>query len=137
MYFSLAIKVELFDGQLTNINICQPIGAMGLSTGLLDAEAVADALAMALNEGYPDSILDVYSDARREVFGFFVDPMTTQNKLRLAGDPDEVEQEDGFIRLLKHPPPGFAETSSKIYHERWRTDMRAKVASMNTSSVKV
>jgi 2-polyprenyl-6-methoxyphenol hydroxylase-like FAD-dependent oxidoreductase len=38
------------------------MGAMGLTTGILDADALADALELIIHEGKPISVLDVYSD---------------------------------------------------------------------------
>ena len=101
---------------------------MGLSSGLLDAETAADALTMVLNEGYPETLLDAYSAARREVFRFFVDPMTTENKLRVSNDPDWVEREDDFIRMLRNPALNSTEAFEKVYNERWVTNIRSKAA---------
>ncbi|KAH6713269.1 FAD-binding monooxygenase [Leptodontidium sp. MPI-SDFR-AT-0119] len=77
-------------------HLCNPLGGMGLTTGILDAEAVADALIMVINEGCSDRVLWLYSDLRRQVFGYFVDPMSTQNKYRVQSSADDLEIEDGF-----------------------------------------
>ncbi|KAE8139523.1 hypothetical protein BDV38DRAFT_291238 [Aspergillus pseudotamarii] len=69
-------------GDAAHLN--NPMGAMGLTTGLIDSEALADALELIIHEGKPISILDTYSDERRRVFQTFVDPTSTQNKLRCA-----------------------------------------------------
>lgn len=108
----------------------QPLGAMGLSTGLLDAEALADSLIMVLNKGYPELVLDVYVDVHREVFGYFVDPMTTQNKTCIQNNPVDVEYEDGFMRMLRNPAIDSPTLFQKIYKKQWVTDMRSKVATM-------
>ncbi|UPL02249.1 hypothetical protein LCI18_013601 [Fusarium solani-melongenae] len=118
----------LLAGDAAHLN--SPLGAMGLSTGLLDAEALADALIMVLNEGYPEPVLDVYADVRREVFAYFVDPMTTQNKTRIQGNPLDAEREDGFLRLLRNPAIDCEALFQKMYKERWVTDMRSKIATM-------
>ncbi|KIW98434.1 uncharacterized protein Z519_00094 [Cladophialophora bantiana CBS 173.52] len=61
-----------------------PFGALGLNTGMLDAEACAEALIMILKDSFPPArTLNTYSDSRRKVFQFFVDPTSTQNKLRV------------------------------------------------------
>lgn len=85
---------------------------------------------MVLNEGYPELVLDVYADACREVFGYFVDPTTTQNKTRLQGNPVDVEREDGFMRMLRNPAIDSPTLFQKMYKERWVTDMRSKIATM-------
>lgn len=105
---------------------------MGLTTGILDAEALSDALVMVLKEGCSDRVLSLYSDLRRQVFGFFVDPMSTQNKARVGSNPDELEKEDGFIKMLKNPTPHSAAHQQKLYNDQWRTDIRGKWATLNS-----
>lgn len=101
---------------------------MGLTTGLLDAEAVSDALELIINEGKPLNILNIYSDQRRKAFQTFVDPMSTQNKLRCANDP-EVALEDWFLRSMLNPTPEELEGFSRPFFDVWRTDMRKIVSS--------
>ncbi|PVH72197.1 FAD/NAD(P)-binding domain-containing protein [Cadophora sp. DSE1049] len=85
-------------------HICNPLGTMGLTLGILDSEALADALIMVINDGLPaDRVLTLYSNLRRQVFGYFINPMFTQNKFRVASNADDLERDDGFIRLLKLP----------------------------------
>lgn len=55
----------------------QRYGAMGLNTSILDADALAEALVMILQEVKPLSLPDIYCDQRRKEFRFFVDPTTT------------------------------------------------------------
>lgn len=101
----------------------QPAGGLGLSNGLLDSDAVARALIYIINENQPDSLLDMYSDERRRVFQFLVDPISTANKLRVErADPDTVVQDDWFYRILKERDPKKMHTLAKAY-EGWRTDM--------------
>ncbi|KAL2426642.1 hypothetical protein ABEF95_011154 [Exophiala dermatitidis] len=58
-------------------HICNPIGAPGLNTGILDIEGLAEALIMVLKQNRSDAVLDVYNDERRKVFQNFVDPTST------------------------------------------------------------
>ncbi|KAK4941298.1 hypothetical protein LTR10_018708 [Elasticomyces elasticus] len=117
----------LLVGDAAHIN--NPFGALGLNTGLLDAEALGEALIMVLNENYPSSLLDVYSDERRKVFQMFVDPVSTQNKLRLHSiDADTAVEDDWYFRLMKDPSKlshKQLEELSRPFNESWRTDMRA------------
>ena len=109
------------------IILSQPFGALGLNTGLLDADAVSEALIMVLNEGRSDSVLDVYSDERRKVFQFFVDPTSTQNKLRVHSNPvEDAVANDWYFRTLQNPTAEEIEELSKPYFEEWRTNMREK-----------
>ena len=95
---------------------------------MLDADALAEALIMVLNENYPISLLDTYSDERRKVFQFFVDPTSTQNKLRVHSNPeDTAPQDDWYFRMMRDPSklsPKQLEELTKPYFETWRTDMR-------------
>lgn len=100
---------------------------MGLSSGLLDADALADTLDLIINEGKPMDLLDVYSDARRKAFQTFVDPVSTQNKLRCANDP-ETATEDWFLRSMINPNPEELEEFNKSFFDVWRTDMRKLIS---------
>lgn len=96
---------------------------MGLTTGLLDAEAAADTLELIINEGKSLDLLNVYSAERMRVFQFFTSPVSTANKLRLAVKPEELG-DDWLIRLLKENPAGMAKYG-KHFFETWPTNMRA------------
>ncbi|KIX94250.1 uncharacterized protein Z520_09960 [Fonsecaea multimorphosa CBS 102226] len=106
-----------------------PFGALGLNTGMLDAEACADALIMILRDSFPAAhTLNTYSDSRRKVFQFFVDPTSTQNKLRVHSNPVETAAEDDwYLRDLNHMTPKKAVEMARPYFEGWRTDMRKAV----------
>lgn len=101
---------------------------MGLCTGLLDAEALADSIDLIINEGKTLALLDHYSYERQRVFQTFVNPVTTMNKLRCTADPD-LADEDWLLRLL-NTNPGSLEGSEKEYFDTWRTDMRSLIAKM-------
>lgn len=96
---------------------------MGLSTGLLDAEAVADTLTLVLKEKVSLALLDLYSDERRQVFQFFVDPTTTQNITRLKNDPEKCAEDDWFLREMRDPTPATIAKFIMPYLTTWRTDM--------------
>ncbi|KUL84860.1 hypothetical protein ZTR_08256 [Talaromyces verruculosus] len=93
-----------------------PFGALGLTTGLLDADAVADTLIMIMNEDKPVDLLNVYSDERKRVFQTFVDPMSSQNKLRCASEA-EIATEDWFLRAVVKKTPEILEAfGSEMNH---------------------
>ncbi|GFF56532.1 3-(3-hydroxy-phenyl)propionate/3-hydroxycinnamic acid hydroxylase [Aspergillus udagawae] len=64
-----------------------PISALGLSTGILDYDALATAIKIILHEGGPLSLLSTYSDARCQVFQSFISPTSTANKLHIQQEP--------------------------------------------------
>ena len=99
---------------------------MGLCTGLLDAEALADSIDLIINEGKTLVLLDHYSYERQRVFQTFVNPVTTMNKLRCTADPD-LANEDWLLQVLNTNPSSL-EGSGRQYFDIWRTDMKALAA---------
>ena len=80
---------------------------------------------MILNESKPLSLLDIYSDERRKVFQFFVDPTSTHNKLRVhTNDQDVAERDDWYFRMMRNPSKEQLMEGAKPFFETWRTDMR-------------
>ncbi|KAJ5594662.1 FAD/NAD(P)-binding domain-containing protein [Penicillium hispanicum] len=108
--------------------VCYRASTLGLTTGLLDADALPDALEFIINDKKPMKILDIYSDERRKVFQTFVDPVSTWNKLRMANDP-ETAHEAWMLRAASNPSPEFMAQLSRPYFDFWRTDMGKLVAS--------
>lgn len=107
----------------------QPYGALGLNTGLLDADALADALTMIINESKPDVLLDIYSDERRKVFQTFVSPTSSANKLRLHGhDTAQACKDDWMFRLLREGSLEDIKAVSAPYFTTWRTSIRKLAA---------
>lgn len=96
---------------------------MGLTTGLLDADSLADTLDLILNEDKPLDLLDIYSDERRRAFQTFVDPLSSQMKLRCANDPESA-REDWFLRALINKTPEVMEAFGKPFFDVWPTDMK-------------
>ena len=96
---------------------------MGLCTGLIDADALSDTLELIIKEGKPLSLLDFYSDERRRVFQTFVDPISSQNKLRCASDP-ETAMEDWFLRAVSKASREDLIKLGAPFFEAWHTDVR-------------
>ncbi|AEO68448.1 uncharacterized protein THITE_2117993 [Thermothielavioides terrestris NRRL 8126] len=117
-------------GDAAHLN--NPFGGLGLNSGLLDAEAAADALALILNEGKPLDLLDAYAAERQRVFQIFTNPVSTMNKLRCARDPEHAH-EDWVIRLVNADPAAL-KVYGKHFYSTWRTDMRALAAKLSSSA---
>lgn len=79
------------------LQLNNPTGGLGLTTGLLDAAHVADALKKIILEGASEDILDSYSDARRKIFMENTGPTSKANMLRLYSQEPEVIQEREFM----------------------------------------
>ncbi|KAL2884138.1 hypothetical protein SGCOL_000075 [Colletotrichum sp. CLE4] len=94
----------LLAGDAAHVN--NVIGGLGLSNCLMESVALSDALILVLKEGKPvDPILTMYSDERRQVFQFFIDPVSSWSKLRIQAG----EQDDWFFRCLSDTSsPSFA-----------------------------
>ncbi|OCL04466.1 hypothetical protein AOQ84DRAFT_367488, partial [Glonium stellatum] len=108
-----------------------PYGVLGLNSRILDAKALSDALTMILNESKPLSLLDVYSDERRKVFQFFVDPTSTHNKLRVhTNDQDEAHQNNWYFQLMRNATKKVMMEQVKPYFDFWRTDMKKPTKSL-------
>ncbi|KAH7148174.1 FAD binding domain-containing protein [Dactylonectria macrodidyma] len=112
-------------GDAAHLN--NPVGALGLTTGILDGEALAATIKMILHEGSPLSLLGTYSDERRQVFQSFVSPTSTANKLRIQQDPAAADG-DWLVRAMRNPTPTVLREFIMPYMTVWRTDMRAAVA---------
>jgi 2-polyprenyl-6-methoxyphenol hydroxylase-like FAD-dependent oxidoreductase len=82
-------------------HLCNPFGAFGLTSGLLDAAALADAL-IAIHSGKASAnALNYYAVKRRKVFTEIVNPMSQSNKERLHdADPSTLSDRDPFLRRI-------------------------------------
>ncbi|MEV0688143.1 FAD-dependent monooxygenase [Nocardia sp. NPDC050378] len=79
-----------------------PIGGLGLTSGLFDTFVLYDALAAVITGRAADSVLDEYSDARRRTFLEIASPRASANKRLLyhTSDPDQLEQQLAQLRAL-------------------------------------
>ena len=68
-------------GDAAHLN--NPLGGLGMNSGLLDAWSLSDRLGAVVVDGADDATLDTYADLRREVALQVVDRQTRANKQRL------------------------------------------------------
>lgn len=94
-------------------HICNPMGGLGLTGGIVDIGGLYDCL-LGIHEGKAgEEILSTYSDVRRAKYLEFVDPISTANLLRLfKADPETVMETDEFFKMCKK-----AETDLKFSKE--------------------
>lgn len=71
-----------------------PIGGLGLSTGIIDADQLGVALAAVWKGESPESCLDDYAEIRRRVFLEFSSPAASENKRRLMESDPARRAED-------------------------------------------
>jgi len=72
-------------------HVCNPCGGMGLTTGVMDANALIDALGAVMNGRSDDSVLDFYAADRLRVFREFSSPSATEYK-RILGESDPARR---------------------------------------------
>lgn len=82
-------------------HLCNPFGAFGLTSGLLDAAALADALISIHSGKASANVLEYYAVERRKVFAEIVNPLSQSNKERLHDwDPSTLGDRDPFLRRI-------------------------------------
>ncbi|KAK5946878.1 hypothetical protein PMZ80_001022 [Knufia obscura] len=112
-------------GDAAHLN--NPIAGLGLCTGLLDVDILAQALHAILNEQYhdPQDLLAEYSAVRRYVFQTFVNPQSAANKLRLhENEPDRAAEEDWYFRALRRADPTEMMKIHGPLFVNWKTDLQ-------------
>jgi len=105
-------------------HVTNPTGGLGLTSGLFDSFALYPALAAVICDGADPSVLDRYSDSRRDIFLNLISPQAVANKRliyhangggthleaalvslrRLRTDKDFVLQRLLFLKSLETPP---------------------------------
>ncbi|PNS16435.1 U3 small nucleolar RNA-associated protein 21 [Sphaceloma murrayae] len=90
-------------------HLCNPFGGLGLTGGIVDVGNLYDCL-IGIHRGLADeSILDRYSEVRREKYLTFTDPISRSNIKRLMLDPDVAIRDDDFFQMApKLQDPVFA-----------------------------
>ncbi|OAP54737.1 hypothetical protein AYL99_11185 [Fonsecaea erecta] len=103
-----------------------PIGGLGLTTGLLDAGPLGRALGAVINGKAPESLLDTWAQARRDKWLNFTNEFSIENKrmCQLGGysdDPlgiweiDDVAREHHMERWLAMATPEKKEADARMY----------------------
>ncbi|KAK3081983.1 hypothetical protein LTS18_009291 [Coniosporium uncinatum] len=96
----------LLAGDAAHVN--NPIGGIGLVTGLLDAAHAAVALKDVLLDRKSTAELQSYSDARRQAFLNITSPTTVGNKKRLMStEPEDIKEREEFFAKLNKPDFAF------------------------------
>ncbi|KAF5009166.1 hypothetical protein FDECE_4610 [Fusarium decemcellulare] len=93
------VKNILLAGDAAHLN--NPVGGLGLTTGILDAAHLAQALSRVLIDNAPDAVLDEYARKRRNVFTELSNSLSTTNLLRLRSSaPEDVVERQTFFKIL-------------------------------------
>jgi len=81
-------------------HVTNPTGGLGLTSGLFDAYVLHEALAAVIKGEIDDSVLDRYSDERKEAFWKFASPPATDAKRLVfhSSDPGVLAEQASFLR---------------------------------------
>ncbi|OBT71371.1 hypothetical protein VF21_09433 [Pseudogymnoascus sp. 05NY08] len=83
-------------------HLCNPMGGLGLTGGIVDVGGLYDCL-LGIYEGKAGKeILNTYSDVRRAKYNDIVDPISSENLVRVfESDPETVLETDKFFQMCK------------------------------------
>ncbi|GAB7349171.1 hypothetical protein MBLNU459_g8106t1 [Dothideomycetes sp. NU459] len=97
-----SMRVGRFLLAADSAHLCNPFGGMGLTGGIVDVGGLYDCLAGIYEDKADPSILDKYSEVRRAKYNDLVNPISTENMLRLFNqDPDTALENDEFLKMCK------------------------------------
>jgi len=97
----------LLAGDAAHIN--NPIGALGLNSGLQDAANLTEKLGKVMRGEAPDSLLDRYDRQRRTIANDIVQAMSIRNKERLQERDPEIRKRsrDEMRRIGQDPARAY------------------------------
>jgi 2-polyprenyl-6-methoxyphenol hydroxylase-like FAD-dependent oxidoreductase len=82
-------------------HVVNPVGGLGLTSGLLDAVCLGDALVAVIEGRRRDDVLDAYAMERRRIFLEVVSPMAQENRRRVSErDPERRRADAQRLRRL-------------------------------------
>ncbi|XXH01321.1 hypothetical protein Hte_007679 [Hypoxylon texense] len=83
-------------------HLCNPWGGLGITGGFVDVGGLFDCLAGIWHGKADDSILDLYSAKRIEIYNTVIDPASQVNLQRTTdSDPDTLLDRDPFLQACK------------------------------------
>lgn len=122
-------------------HLTNPIGGLGLCTGILDADALAQTLDLALHRYVSDPHLQqqcfkTYSASRRWVFQNVVHPTSSAAKTRLqSGNPDDLVEEDWYYLTLRNGDKNAIDKMHDGLLNHWRSNIAAEMADLCKSKI--
>jgi 2-polyprenyl-6-methoxyphenol hydroxylase-like FAD-dependent oxidoreductase len=101
-------------------HVCNPCGGLGLTSGVIDADVLIDALTAVIEGRAGEDLLDFYAEERRRVFREITSPGASNFKRQMSeADPERrAEDRRNFIEGIKMAGAARATTmSSRILGE--------------------
>lgn len=103
-----------------------PIGGLGLTTGILDSYSISNALVRVLANGEPESLMTEAANDRRRAWLDVVSPMSEKNLERLrSADYDAMLERRQYFDKLKNDP-NFAKQGRALIQKMAGRDFSAK-----------
>ena len=94
-------------------HVCNPCGGMGLTSGVIDAKALAQVLSAVIAGKAGEQVLDFYSVERRRVYHEVTSPIATEFKRRLSErDPDKRHADLRIFREIAENPKAAPQSAS-------------------------
>ena len=92
-------------------HVCNPVGGLGLTTGIMDANALIDVLGAVIHGKVDEALLDYYAQERRRIFLEITSPAASEFK-RMVGesDPEKRRQDQEAFRLASEDPEIMRQT---------------------------
>jgi len=95
---------------------CNPCGGLGLTGGVLDADALSDTLGAVIAGRAGERVLDFYATERRRVFLEVTSPMSTNFK-RLLSEPDPVRRAEDKAGMMAQAGHGHSDVRASSLAE--------------------
>ena len=95
---------------------CNPCGGLGLTGGVIDADALSDALGAVIQGRADERVLDFYSQERRRVFLEVTSPMSTNFK-RLLSEKNPARREQDKAEMYDQASKGGADVRASSLAE--------------------
>lgn len=95
-------------------HVCNPCGGMGLTSGIIDADALVKVLEAVVHGRAGDGVLDFYAEERRRVFREVVSPIATSFKRQLSEKDPEQRARDRLSFKQGAENPDASSTASYL-----------------------
>jgi 2-polyprenyl-6-methoxyphenol hydroxylase-like FAD-dependent oxidoreductase len=95
-------------------HVCNPCGGMGLTSGIVDADAIVKVLDAVIHGRAEDDVLDFYAEERRRVFREAVSPIATSFKRQLSEKDAGLRARDRLKFRQDAENPDTSPTASKL-----------------------
>ncbi|KAG4431080.1 hypothetical protein IFR05_013435 [Cadophora sp. M221] len=97
-------------------HLCNPFGGLGLTGGLVDVGGLAQCLEGIARNVAGGEILDLYDTVRRDMWETVINPVSSDNFLRVsATDPDKALTDDPFLMMVEEA--GKDEEKRRVFDE--------------------